>query len=220
MSPALIPLLMIGFFLAVAGLVVWAAARQSRHGMENMRQTAGALGLQFIEKPPTAGIFYTDLRATGQVRGKQVELFPFATGSGKSRIQWSAVSAAVPVAVGLTFHLRRQGFGTKFMELFGAKEITVGDAEFDRDWFIQTNRPEFFREALLPELRGKITTLVRELGTQARGVEFKLEQNVVRYAEIGGFTSGDTCKRCEWAADIVCDLADVAAVFAEQQAGR
>ncbi len=220
MSPALFPLLMIGLFIVVFALIARATARQSRRTAENIRQLAETLGLQYAEKPPALGMFFTDARAAGQRRGKRVELFPFATGSGKSRIQWSAVSAAVPVATGLTFHLRRQGFGTKFMELFGAREITVGEAEFDRDWFIQTNQPEFFREALLPELRGKITTLVRELGTQARGVEFKLEQNVVRYAEIGSFASGDTCKRCERAADIVCDLADVAEVFAEQQASR
>ena len=220
MSPAVFSLLMIGLFVLVFALIIRAAARISQRTADNIRRLAETLGLKFTDKPPAFGMFFSDARAAGQLRGKQVELFPFATGSGKSRVQWSAVSAAVPVPSGLTFHLRRQGFGTKFMELFGAKEIAVGDAEFDRDWFIQTNQPEFFREALLPELRGKITTLVRELGTQARGMEFKLEQNVVRYAEIGGFANGDTCKRCERAADIVCDLADVAEVFAEQQAGR
>jgi hypothetical protein len=220
MNAALIPLGMVILFMAVMGLVVWAAAKQSRRTMDNLRQAAATLGLQFVEKPPALGIFYTDSRATGQLRGKRVELYPFATGSGKSRVQWSAVSAAVLAPTGLTFHLQRQGFGTKLIAFFGAKEITVGDEEFDGDWFIQTNQPEFLRQALLPELRAKITTLVRELGAQARGMEFKLEQNVVRYAEIGSFASGDTCRRCERAADLVGDLADVAEVFAEQQAGR
>ena len=220
MSSALFSLLTIGLLIGVFALVIRAAARLSRQTGENIRRLAETLGLQFTDKPPAFGMFFTDARAAGQLRGKRVEVFPFATGSGKSRVQWSAVSAALPSPSGLTFHLRRQGFGTKFMELFGAKEITVGDAEFDAAWFIQTNQPEFLREALLPELRGKINLLVRELGTQARGMEFKLEQNVVRYAEIGSFYNGDTCKRCERAADIVCDLADVAEVFAEQQTGR
>lgn len=220
MSPAIVPLLMIGAFVAFFGLIVWAAARQSKRTAENIRLMAETLGLQYAEKPPILGIFTADPRARGTLRGKRVELFTFATGSGKSRTQWCAVSATTATSGGLTFHLQRQGFGTKFMELFGSKEITVGDAEFDQAWFIQTNQPEFFREALLPELRAKITAVLRELGTQVRGMEFKLEHGVVRYAEIGTFSSDDRCQRCVRAADIVCDLADVAEVFAEQQPGR
>ncbi len=221
MSTALIPLLMIGAFVAFFGLAMWAGARQSKRAAANVRQLADTLGLQFSEKPPALGMFYSDIRAGGQVRGKRVEVFSYAVGSGKSRVHWSAVSAAGTAAGGLTFHLRRQGFGMKhLMELFGAKEITVGDADFDQAWFIQTNQPEFFREALLPELRGKISNLLREAGTQSRGMEFKLENGVVRYAEIGSFSSDGTCRRCERAVDIICDLADVAEVFAEQRPRR
>lgn len=220
MSPAMVPLLLVGFFVVVIGLVGWAAARQTKLAAENVRRIAETLGLEFSAKPPALGLFYSEARATGQMRGKRVALFPFSTGSGKSRTQWSAVSAAVPTASSLTFHLRRQGFGTRVMELFGAREIQVGDAEFDRVWFIQTNQPEFFREALLPELREKISALVRELGTQGRGMEFKLEQGMVRYAEIGSFSQEDCCQRCVRAADIVCDLADVAEVLAGQKSGN
>jgi hypothetical protein len=220
MSPAVVPLLMIGFFVLVIGLVGWAAARQTKRAADNVRRMAETLGLEFTAKPLALGVFYTEATATGQLRGKRVTLFPFSTGSGKSRTQWSAVSAAVPTATSLTFHLRRQGFGTKIMELFGAREIQVGDAEFDRTRFIQTNQPEFFHEALLPELRDKNGALVRELGGQGRGMEFKLEKNVVRYAQIGSFSSGDCCQRCVRAADIVCDLADVAEVSAEQKSSQ
>jgi hypothetical protein len=216
MSLAIAPVLMIGFFAIMVVLIGMAAARQGKRTAENVRQMAVTLGLQFEDKPPAMGIFYPEARAAGQLRGKRVELFPFSTGSGKSRVQWCAVSAAVPAASRLTFHLRRQGFGTKLMELFGAKEIQVGDAEFDRTWFIQTNQPEFLREALLPELRGKIASLMRESGASARGMEFKLDGSAVRYAEMGNFSDPARCRRCEHAAEIVCDLADVAEVFAEQ----
>jgi hypothetical protein len=166
------------------------------------------------------GLFYPEARAAGQLRGKRVELFTFTTGSGKSTIHWCAVAATLPAATGLTFHLQRQGLNTKFLELFGAREIQMGDAEFDAAWFIQTNRPEYFRAALLPELRAKINALVRELGVQARRMEFKLEQNAVRYAEIGSFASGDSCRRCLRAAEIVGDLADLAEVFTDQKPGN
>lgn len=219
MSPALVPLLMFAFFGLFFGAIGWAAVRAGKRTAETLRQMAERLGLQFTAQPPTLGIFPNGARATGQLRGKQVDLFPFSTGSGKSRVSWCAVSATVPVTTSLTFKLQRQGFSTKVMELFGAKEIQVGDAEFDRAWFIQTNQPDYFREALLPELRGKINALVRDLGTQARRMEFKLEKNVVRYAEIGTFASEGSCQRCLRATDIVCDLADIAEVFAEQKTG-
>jgi len=220
MSPAMVPLLMIGLFAAVIGLVGWAAARQSKRATENLRELAATLGLQIVDQPPVLGIFHSEPRATGQLRGKRVELFHFSTGSGKSRTTWCAVSAALPAASGLTFHLQRQGFGTKVMELFGAREIQTGEAEFDAAWFIQTNQPEYFRAALLPELRARINALVRESGTPARGMDFKLEQAVVRYAEIGSFGDPDRCQRCRRAADIVCDLADLAEVYSGQKPGN
>jgi len=213
----MLALLMIGFALLAVGLVARLAARQSKLAADHVQCLAEALGLEFINKPPVMGLFYPESRARGQIRGRQVEIFPFATGSGKSRVQWCGVSAAVAGGDGLTFHLRRQGFGTKVMELFGAREIQVGDAEFDADWFIQTNQPEFFAAALLPELRAKITTFVRELGVQARGMEFKLEAGIVRYAEMGGFTNGESCKRCQRAVGILCDLAEVAEVASEEK---
>lgn len=212
-------LLLLGFFALLFTLFAW-AARMSKLVAGNIRQAADSLGLEYTSKPPTLGFFYTEPRASGQMRGKRVQLFPFSTGSGKSRTQWCAVSAAVPNGTALTFQLRQQGWGSKFMELFGAREIQVGDDAFDRAWFIQTNQPEFFREALLPELREKISAVVRAPGATPRGVEFKLENGVVRYAEIGSFANAGSCQRCIQAADVVCDLADLAEVFAEQKAGN
>lgn len=220
MTPALVPLLMIGLFVVVIGLAVRAGIRQGKRARDNVCELAESLGLQMAETPPTLGVFYTDLRAGGTRRGRRVEVFAYATGSGKSRTQWCAVSAAAPGAGGLTFHLQRQGFATKLVGMFGVKEITVGDAEFDRAWFIQTNQPDSFGAALLPELREKITALVQEPGSPARGLQFKLEQGVVRYSEMGNFADTHRCQRCLRAADIVCDLADAAEVVAGQQPSR
>lgn len=217
MNSAVLPFVMLGFFVVVFGLIAWTAVRQGKRSAENFRQLAGTLGLTDASGPPTLGVFYTNQRAGGELRGRRVEVFPFATGSGKSRTQWAAMAAAVPADCPLTFHLQRQGFGTKLMEMFGAKEIQVGDPEFDAAWFIQTNQPDYFRAALLPELRAKINALVRETGAAARGMEFRLEKGAVRYAEIGGFSSELTCERIQRAADIACDLAEVAEVARADQ---
>ena len=210
-NPALIP---ISVFALVIVVLIWATAVTGKRAAENMRQLADKLGLQAAISPPTWGIFYPTARAGGILRDKVVEVFPFSTGSGKSRVQWCAISAAARRHGGLTFVFRKQGFGTKVMEMFGAHEIEVGDPAFDREWFIQTNQPDFMRAALVPELRTRLTGLAR--GTGARGPQLQLEGGIVRYAEQGTFSDPLRCGRIVSAAPLVCDFADLAEVFGEQ----
>jgi hypothetical protein len=215
MNQTMISFLMIGFFVICAGFILWAAARANRQAGENLDRLAATLGLQREIKAPGLGGFHPALKISGQVRGKRIEVFPFSTGSGKSRVQWSAISATPLAEGGLTFELRPQGLDTKLMEMFGSREIQVGDPAFDRAWFIQTNQPDFLRAALVPELREKIGALAREAGV--RGAQLQLEHGVVRYAEHGSLSDSRRCDRLGRALDAVCDLADVAEVFAGQK---
>lgn len=207
------PLVLI-IFILIVGLVVWAVALETRKSAGNMRGLSEALGLAVAPTATVLGIFHREARASGRVRGKFVEVFSFSTGSGKSRTQWSAITATPKATGGLIFSIRPQNFGTRIMEVFGSKEIQLGDPEFDRRWFVQTNQPDFFRAALLPEMRAKITALV--LDGQSRGAKLELENSVVRYAEIGSFSSAPRTARIREASAVVCDLADIAEVFALQ----
>lgn len=205
MNPAFIPVLMIALFAVTVALIVWFGAKSSAKAKENMRRLAGSLGLEATNEPPTFGIFHPLPRAAGRIRGKSVELYNYTTGSGKSRRTWSAVAVTPAADGGLTFALSRQGFGSAVRSLFGAKEITVGHAEFDRTWFIQTNQPDFFRAALLPEVQEKFRPFD---GT------FKLEHGKVTYVEEGMFSDDERCRRFESVAALACDLADIAEVHA------
>ena len=209
------PYLMILIIVATLVIVFWAAAQASKRVSENIRELAAMLGLQADIRPPALGLFYTDPRAAGQWRGKAMEIYTYTSGSGKSRMQWCAVAAALRADGGLRFTLQPQGFGTKVMEMFGASEIQVGDADFDRRWFIQTNQPDFLRAALLPELRAKIFTLAAE--PSASRLKLMLEDGRVRYAEQGSFASARVAGRIGQAAEVVADLADVAEVFAAER---
>ena len=167
---------------------------------------AARLGFEFI---PAKG--WTDTpRVTGGMSGKRIEFFNFHTGAGKSRKLWSAVSAAAPAPGAMTFLLCRRNLGTKLRSFFGAKSIQAGDAAFDSRWFIQTNRPDFFRAALIPELRAALDAV--SAGGMKGGI-FKLEAGVVRYAEQGNF-NGERCARYETLLPLLCDLAAVAEVEA------
>lgn len=200
------PLLFVGGFVALVLFGIWCSYLAWRKSHERLAALAGRLGLEFV----AAKGWNDNARITGTLRGKRVEFFTYSTGSGKSRKTWSALSVTPAAESSLTFALCKQGFGTKLRALFGAKEITVGDAAFDGRWFIQTNQPEFFRAALIPELRTKLDAALE--GT-IRGGDIKLERGVVGYAEQGVF-SRERCARYEALLPLLCDLADVAEVSA------
>ena len=186
------------------------AAKASKRSHESFSRLAE--GLELTLEPPemTLGLFRSAPRASGQRRGKKLELYTYTTGSGKSRTTWAAVSAQPRADGGLKFKLTRQGFGSKIAQLFGTKEIQVGDAAFDAAWFIETNRADFFAAALLPELRARI----HEKTQGATRASLKLEHGKVVYSEVGGFFDEARCARLASMADVVSDFADIAEVHA------
>lgn len=207
----LIFLLGLGAFLSLFTVGIVLATKAHKKTVAHMAAFADRLGFTLV--PGARKLDYP--RITGVVRGKPVEFFNFVTGSGKSRTHWVAVSVAPAVAVALTFRITRQGFVSKLQSLFGAKEITVGDKAFDDRWFIETNQPDFFRAALLPEVRVKLDAAAAGARKHVN-VEFKLENGLVRYAEVGGF-SEETLARYEAMLPLLCDLADVAEVSASME---
>lgn len=201
---AWIVLLFLAGVAAFVGMILRVAALGSRRAYENLRRLAEQLGLQAEVLAPRLG-FYALPAAAGAARGKRVRLHNFTTGAGKSRRTWSAVGVAPAADGGLTFQLGREGLATRLRRLLGAKEIKVGNAAFDDAWFIETNAPDFFAAALLPELQQKLD------GLPGR---WRLEDGVVTYAEEGLFSDDRRCARMPQALDAACDLADVAEVYA------
>lgn len=200
---ALLALAVLAFFS-----VIWRiGATLSRKALANMQRLAERLNLQVLEQPPKLGI-HPHPEARGTIRGKAVRIYNYTTGSGKSKTTWAAMTVTPRAHGGLTFALTREGFGSKIMSLFGAKEVKVGNAEFDDRWFVRSNAPEFFAAALIPEIQGKIQKLP---GT------WKLENGAVSYTERGLFTDMDRCERFAGVAVAACDLADIAEVYAQQQ---
>ena len=209
----LIPVLFAVLGLAFMGLIGWAGARGSRQTRDQAQRLADALGLTLNPAQPVLGLFWPNPHGSGTIRDTPVEFFNYTTGSGKSSTTWSALAARPRADGGLTFRLRKQGLGTKVMELFGAKEITVDDATFDAAWFVQTNQPDYFRAALVGEIRDQLMA-ARRAG--AKG-SFQLEGGVVKYAEQGTFGDDRRRQRYELIAPLLCDLADVAEVFAQER---
>lgn len=202
----LVPVLFFGIFLVFVGIILRAAVTVSRKSRANVKRLAEHLGLTVQEQKPVLG-FHPTPEATGELRGKRLRLYNYSTGSGKSRTTWSAVAATPRADGGLTFVITREGLGTTLQRAFGTREIQVGDAAFDREWFVRTNRPEYFAAALIPEICEKMR------GFPGR---WQLEDGVVRYVEQGVFSDDERCERFARAVEALCDLADIAEVHAQQ----
>jgi hypothetical protein len=200
---SLLPVLMVVVFIAIAGLAMWGAFLQSRKAMANLQALAQRLGFEYRAQ---------DRTVTGHVDGRVASFYKFTTGSGKSTQTWRAVAVYPEKTGSLTFNLHRQGLLTKVEALFGAHEATVGDAAFDRAWFLQTSDPEFLGAALVPEVREK---LMAALAAGGQSISFRLEKGMVRYAELGSFSSEPACARLERMLPVLTDLAAVAEVAAD-----
>jgi hypothetical protein len=198
-------LLLFGF---IAGTGIWLGMRRVARAGEQLRRLGERTGLTFEQKPKTLGVFAQTPELHGTRRGKYLRVYAYTTGSGKSRAHWTAVAARLGTSSALTFRLSREGLGSRILSVFGAKEIQVGDAEFDRRWFVQTNAPDFFRAALLPELRTKLDAISRRGGD---GI-YETVNDTIRYSERGWFADQARCERFVDVIDAVCDLADVAEV--------
>ena len=115
-------------FIVVIPLAIWRGWVVRRRRLENMRQLGVRLGLEF----QLADGWNALPRLSGNLCGKLADVFTYTTGSGKHRKTWGVISVRPAVdGSALTFTLQRQGFGTKISELFGSRDIAVGDPAFD-----------------------------------------------------------------------------------------
>lgn len=195
-------------FLIALGLVIRVARAQAKKTRMRLEALAQRTGLRIVESTVLGFTVVKSLE--GERQGRAVRFWTYATGSGKTRITWVAVSVRPQPAGGLEFELTRQNFGSKLMELFGAKEIQVGDPAFDRAWYVRTNQADFFRAALVPQIRARL------MGEAAgrRGARYKLKDGLVQYVEQGSWSSGGALERLEQQLPLLHELADVAEVFA------
>ena len=187
-------------------LVLWIVRTTSRNTLARLSALAEAMRLQLVTKPPVFGIFHQTPELAGEEQGRAVRLFQFTKGSGKNSTTWWALTLTSPqVARRLSFSLQPQNFGTSVRAFFGAKEIQVGDADFDRRWFIETNAPDFLPVALIDEVRAVIDA------AQPKGV-FRLADGTLRYEErgaLGGHRGAGELLAIKEAAHRLASIAEV-----------
>ena len=215
MEPALVFVLFAFVFLAI----VIGSVRYARKATENFAQLALQLGLTPVQPKKTLGIVWSQPEAVGEIHNRRARLYSYTTGAGKSRTTWCALSVEPRQHAGLNFEMSRQGLGTKIKEVFGTREVVVGDPAFDATWFIQTNQPEFMQAALIPELRQRLTNALADAG-RFRRAGLKLDSGTIRYSEVGSFGNEVCCTRIAGLKEVMNDFADVAEIFAQHSLSK
>jgi hypothetical protein len=200
---ALWPFLFFAVFAAVGFGLAWKNAARLRREFPEWAAGLGwtARAMESWTTPP---------EAHGDYAGRRGRAYTYSTGSGKSRRSWKAIELIAGGAPRLELEFSRQGVGTRIAEWFGVKEVQVGDAAFDARWFVRTNRPEFVRAALVPEVRARIDELSARGGRMPR-LDFKAGR--ATYAEQGHFAAA-TRERLAAALPVLADLAVLAEVEA------
>ena len=196
-----LPLMILAVVLPLA---IWRGQVARKRTAQNLREMGKRLGLGF----QPANDWTKSSCLTGKLHGRSADVFTYSTGSGKSRRNWAVISVEPTRSEGLMFTLQKQGLGTRISELMGTKEITVGDPAFDAAWFVQTNRPDFFGAALLPEVRAKLMA-VRHAGAEGK---FEFHGGAVKYTERDQLSRSDGIELLVAVAGVVTDLAEIVEV--------
>jgi hypothetical protein len=206
MNPtSLVPFAAIALFLGFFGLIIVLVRWQQRKTLENLTKLASRLGLELKRQPAKMG-FEPTPTLEGRHRNRPVRFFNYATGSGKSRRTWSAVSAAVPGAGAFTLELAAENFITRVAAALGMQDIQVGDPTFDRAFIVRSNDAAAAAAALLPEIRTHLLTAFPRVVCG----ELAVKGGEVRYAETGGLGDAACVARLADMLEVVCDLAEVA----------
>jgi hypothetical protein len=200
-----LPFIFIGVVGGIFALILVAAQKQRKRARENLAKLAQRLGLQ-IHDPEKRSVFQSATTSlSGTFRGRQLRVFSYSTGSGKNRTQWCAIASSVNNPSGLTVRISRENVFTRVGRKIGVDDVAVGDAAFDREFYVKSNKPDFIRVALIPEVRQRITNF---WNSRARGA-LEVSASEVKYAEVGSFATESVCARFPEAAEVVCDLGEV-----------
>ncbi|WP_442889960.1 hypothetical protein [Congregicoccus parvus] len=200
-----IPLVFGAFFLATVMLGISSAARGRKRTHVNLLELANRLGLtpEGLELGSVFRVSRPELR--GSYRGRRIRVFSYTTGSGKNRTQWCAIATEVANRTGMSLRISRENFFTRAGRRFGIDDVQIGDANFDRDFYVKSDRPEYLRAAMIPEIRHRL----QQVWVSGTSGSLSVEGAELRYAEIGSFSDASKCRRLADFADSVCDLGDV-----------
>lgn len=142
---ALLVVVLIGFAISVNG------ARK-----ELLSRVALRVGGTFVP-----GAWNREHRIDFPIAGRDASLTFF--GGSKGHAPYSRVSASLGGLFPGTLHILEEGFGQRFLKIFGAQDLDIGDAAFDKDYVVKATPDRLAARIFAPERRSDVVRTVRRL---------------------------------------------------------
>ena len=138
--------------IAIGLLLSWDPGRK-----DMLRRLAGQLGGTFVD----GGILFNESRIDFTIAGRSASL-RFYGGSKHSRPN-TRVHVDVQGRSPGTLHVLQDGFGQSFLKIFGAQDLLIGDAAFDKEYVIKATPESLAARIFSPERRSAVIRTVRRL---------------------------------------------------------
>jgi hypothetical protein len=152
------PGILVLFVSLALGAIVLIALLNSRGQARNamLRRLADRVGGTLVE-----GGFLSESRIDFSIgeRGASLQFF----GGSRHHGPYSRVLVDVRGVSPGTFHVLQDGFARSFLKIFGAQDLIIGDAAFDKDYVIKATPESLAARIFSPERRSQVIRTVRRL---------------------------------------------------------
>jgi hypothetical protein len=188
----LVPLMVCCMFLFIGGIfgaVIYMAARTNKEMAQGWADFGLRSGMAF-----TKGDFFKVSRLDGEYRHRPAVITHFTRGSSKHSRTYMTISLTLASPPQAAFNLFPAGHTLDLGKLFGSpmQDVQIGTPEFDNDFVIQGQPPEYISNLLGPDLT--LQDLIRQLKSQWF-TRLVLQNGVLIYTQYSIETSADTLEQ-------------------------
>lgn len=188
------------FLLFGVAVVAIAIAKQKREqALTAWSEAARLLGLNYVP-----GSWFKSGRIHGELDRIPVEIDTFSRSAGQSKQTFTRYRVHFPEALGLGLKLQNEGFLASVGRFFGAQDIEVGDATFDKAVVVKGAQPEAVRAFLTLSRRHAIQRLFSALNGA------KIDDNGMLFEKRGLETqAGNLARHIRRMVNVAHDLVEV-----------
>lgn len=141
---------------------------------------------------------------SGTIKGYSFNIHSYTVSSGKNSTRYVRVGLARPVDYPITFSIAREHVFSKIGKVMGHHDLETGNKTFDSQFLIRSSEEMFAASIVLPEIQEQLVRFSNEHGLN--GV-LKLDEQGLRYDEIGSLNNEKTLAKIKPMADIQVALA-------------
>jgi hypothetical protein len=148
--------LLVAFVAIVVGLVV--SFRRKERPSEAARRLAFRLGGTFED-----GGLFGEPQVKLTLGGRPAWIEYFRGDLNNFKASWTRVVVGMRGVSPGSLHILQEGFGQSFLKVFGAQDITVGDADFDARYVIRATPESLALRVFRPEQRHQVIASTQRL---------------------------------------------------------